>query len=48
MNCLQALRHEKSRMMAVGVLKSLAAAMDDGDRRPGASAAPARRWWGGR
>ncbi len=34
MNCLQALRHEKSRMMAVGVLKSLAAAMDDGDRRP--------------
>lgn len=34
MNCLQALRYEKSRMMAVGVLKSLAAAMDDGDRRP--------------
>ncbi|MEW2316345.1 hypothetical protein [Streptomyces bauhiniae] len=34
MNYLQALRHEKSRMMAAGVLKSLAAAMDDGDRRP--------------
>ncbi|MET9073215.1 hypothetical protein ABZX95_13800 [Streptomyces sp. NPDC004232] len=34
MNCLQALRYEKNRMMAVGVLKSLAAAMDDGDRRP--------------
>ncbi|MGW2424778.1 hypothetical protein ACWC0C_36985 [Streptomyces sp. NPDC001709] len=34
MNCLQALRYEKSRMMAVGVLRSLAAAMDDGDRRP--------------
>ncbi|WP_225835821.1 hypothetical protein [Streptomyces sp. NK08204] len=34
MNCLQALRYEKSRMMAVGVLKSLAAAMDDGDRPP--------------
>ncbi|WP_406472038.1 hypothetical protein [Streptomyces sp. NBC_01615] len=34
MNCLQALRYEKSRLMAVGVLKSLAAAMDDGDRRP--------------
>lgn len=34
MNCLQALRHEKSRMMAVGVLKSLASAMDEGDRRP--------------
>ncbi|GFE27410.1 hypothetical protein [Streptomyces nigrescens] len=34
MNCLQALRYEKSRMMAIGVLKSLAAAMDDGDRRP--------------
>ncbi|MET7291266.1 hypothetical protein ABZS79_03745 [Streptomyces griseoloalbus] len=34
MNCLQALRYEKSRMMAVGVLKSLAAAMDDGDRLP--------------
>ncbi|MFF1376790.1 hypothetical protein [Streptomyces sp. NPDC058308] len=33
-NCLQALRHEKSRMMAVGVLRSLASAMDDGDRRP--------------
>ncbi|MFI6622138.1 hypothetical protein [Streptomyces sp. NPDC050528] len=33
-NCLQALRYEKSRAMAVGVLKSLAAAMDDGDRRP--------------
>ncbi|MFH9690916.1 hypothetical protein ACH4LE_32190 [Streptomyces sp. NPDC017413] len=34
MNCLQALRYDKSRMMAVGVLKSLAAAMDAGDRRP--------------
>ncbi|MFE9456560.1 hypothetical protein [Streptomyces californicus] len=34
MNCLQALRYEKSRMMAVGVLRSLAAAMDAGDRRP--------------
>ncbi|MEU5581173.1 hypothetical protein ABZ791_12430 [Streptomyces huasconensis] len=34
MNCLQALRHEKSREAAAGLLKSLAAAMDDGDRRP--------------
>ncbi|CAM5301285.1 Phage portal protein OS=Streptomyces alboniger OX=132473 GN=CP975_11190 PE=4 SV=1 [Streptomyces alboniger] len=34
MNCLQALRHEKSRQAAVGLLKSLAAAMDEGDRRP--------------
>lgn len=34
MNCLQALRHDKSRPAAVGLLKSLAAAMDDGDRRP--------------
>ncbi|MEV7191245.1 hypothetical protein AB0N81_05475 [Streptomyces sp. NPDC093510] len=33
-NSLQALRHEKSRMMAVGLLKALVAAMDDGDRRP--------------
>ncbi|APY88438.1 hypothetical protein DCW30_07415 [Streptomyces alfalfae] len=33
-NCLQALRHEKSRMMAAGLLKALVAAMDDGDRRP--------------
>lgn len=33
-NWLQALRYEKSRMMAVGVLRSLASAMDDGDRRP--------------
>ncbi|MFJ2769695.1 hypothetical protein [Streptomyces sp. NPDC087300] len=32
MNCLQALR--KRRLMAVGVLKALAAAMDDGDREP--------------
>jgi hypothetical protein len=34
MNSLQALRYEKSRATAVAVLKSLAAAMDDGDRRP--------------
>ncbi|WP_030783668.1 hypothetical protein [Streptomyces sp. NRRL S-920] len=33
-NSLQALRYEKSRMMAVGVLKELVAAMDDGDRMP--------------
>ncbi|WP_055569317.1 hypothetical protein [Streptomyces atriruber] len=33
-NSLQALRYEKSRMMAVGVLKELVAAMDEGDRRP--------------
>ncbi|MGH4028141.1 hypothetical protein ACQB60_04295 [Actinomycetota bacterium Odt1-20B] len=33
-NCLQALRHERSRMRAVGVLRALVAAMDDGDRRP--------------
>ncbi|THA37536.1 hypothetical protein [Streptomyces sp. A1547] len=33
-NVLQALRHEKKRMMAVGVLRELAAAMDDGDRSP--------------
>ncbi|WP_399925153.1 hypothetical protein [Streptomyces kanamyceticus] len=33
-NSLQALRHEKSRIMAVGVLKALVAAMDDGDRKP--------------
>ncbi|MEU8461358.1 hypothetical protein [Streptomyces sp. NPDC029003] len=33
-NVLQALRHERKRMMAVGVLRSLVAAMDDGDRRP--------------
>lgn len=33
-NCLQALRHEKNRPAAVGLLRSLAAAMDDGDRRP--------------
>ncbi|MGW6979064.1 hypothetical protein ACWGE1_06385 [Streptomyces sp. NPDC054932] len=33
-NVLQALRHEKKRMMAVGVLRELVAAMDDGDRRP--------------
>ncbi|WPO73868.1 hypothetical protein [Streptomyces sp. KN37] len=34
MNCLQALRHEKSRPAAVALLRSLAAAMDDSDRRP--------------
>ncbi|MEV0121485.1 hypothetical protein AB0I16_07985 [Streptomyces sp. NPDC050703] len=34
MNCLQALRHEKNRQAAVGLLRSLARAMDDGDRRP--------------
>ncbi|MFD5102843.1 hypothetical protein, partial [Streptomyces albidochromogenes] len=33
-NCLQALRHERNRPMAVGLLRELAAAMDDGDRRP--------------
>ncbi|MFJ3202350.1 hypothetical protein [Streptomyces sp. NPDC086989] len=33
-NVLQALRHEKKRMMAVGVLRALVAAMDEGDRRP--------------
>ncbi|MBW5425069.1 hypothetical protein GKQ77_26505, partial [Streptomyces sp. BG9H] len=33
-NSLQALRYEKSRMMAVGLLRELVAAMDDGDRTP--------------
>ncbi|MFE0175442.1 hypothetical protein ACFWZ2_24280 [Streptomyces sp. NPDC059002] len=33
-NALQALRYERSRVMAVGVLKELVAAMDDGDRKP--------------
>ncbi|MGW7051223.1 hypothetical protein [Streptomyces sp. NPDC054887] len=33
-NCLQALRHERSRRMAVGLLRELAAAMDEGDRPP--------------
>ncbi|MEU6824790.1 hypothetical protein ABZ921_29525 [Streptomyces atriruber] len=33
-NCLQALRHDKSRRMAAGLLRALAAAMDDGDRKP--------------
>ncbi|MER7046542.1 hypothetical protein [Streptomyces jumonjinensis] len=34
LNVLQALRHEKKRKQAVGVLRELAAAMDEGDRRP--------------